>query len=331
MAGVYSHLNELWSLWHLLQWNYCLFLGWLEDCCFTWLLNSWQCIGALLFFPAFSLARTKRLLAGIWDTALECCFLDASIALSRHGTHKCLERSRIQPIPRGKQSCGYLLLSREYKSIFLGFLEGFFFKDILSKECWSLATVCVHCAELVKLFPSVISLFPSSVFPAAVGSWAFQSHPCWQVWLFLLDVHLLAGWRSYSHRNRTIAAILSAFPFWRGCLSHSSRDTGKSWLPLGRGSSLCSFLPFWAEPFSFFVQAETWRCLIPPGTFLSTGRAGCGQGAVRVSENRSEMVQKEILTPDTKWDPPCWGALPEAAAVEYPQDLISGYFLFSGK
>lgn len=63
MAGVCSHLNELWSLWHLLQWNQCLFLGWLEDWYFTWLLNSWQCIGALwfLFFsPAFSLARTKQ-------------------------------------------------------------------------------------------------------------------------------------------------------------------------------------------------------------------------------------------------------------------------------
>lgn len=76
-------------------------------------------IFSLLFF---SLARTKRLLAGIWDTALQCW--DASIALS---THKCLERSRIQPIPRGKQSCGYFLLSRKYKSIFLGFFEVCFF------------------------------------------------------------------------------------------------------------------------------------------------------------------------------------------------------------
>lgn len=36
----------------------------------------------------------------------------------------------------------------------------------------------------------------------------------------------------------------------------------------------------------FFVETETWRCLIPQGAEHS------GQGAMRVLENRSEMVQK---------------------------------------
>lgn len=99
-------------------------------------------IFSLLFF---SLARTKRLLAGIWDTALQCW--DASIALS---THKCLERSRIQPIPRGKQSCGYFLLSRKYKSIFLGFFEVcfFFFKisvKAVLESCYCMCSLCRTC------------------------------------------------------------------------------------------------------------------------------------------------------------------------------------------
>lgn len=114
----------------------------------------------------------------------------------------------------------------------------------------------------------VISLFPRRNSPVALGSWAFQSHPCCQVWLFPLDVHLLADWKSYSHRNRKIAAVLSALPFWRGCLSHSSREI---LAPTGTWDIFFVIPPsFVSTIFLFFVKTETWRCLIPLATFLST-------------------------------------------------------------
>lgn len=103
-----------------------------------------------IFFPLLFLLQgqnKKGLLAGIGDTALECWFLDTSIALSRHGTHKCLERSRIQPIPRGKQTCGYFLLTRQYKSIFLGlrvFFKRYSIRGVL-ESCYCLCSLCRTC------------------------------------------------------------------------------------------------------------------------------------------------------------------------------------------
>lgn len=129
-------------------------------------------------------------------------------------------------------------INQSFLASWRDFLFCFFFKDILSRECWSLATVCVHCAELVKLFPSVISLFPNSDFPAAVGSWAFQPHPCCQVWLFLLDVHLLAGWRSDSHRKEDNCCNCVSFSLLKGL-----------------------FIPF---------QQRHWEILAPTGTWLFT-------------------------------------------------------------
>lgn len=176
---------------------------------------------------------------------------------------------------------------------FLGW--GVFLKDILSGECWSLATVCVHCAELVKLFPSVISLFPKRNFPAALGSWAFQSHPCCQVWLFPLDVHLLADWKSYSHRNRKIAAVLSALPFWRGCLSRSSREI---LAPTGTWDIFVISPSFLTSIFLFFVKTETWRCLIPLATFLSTvGREVWGYLRIDQKWNKKKSLPWNWVRP----------------------------------
>ena len=96
-------------------------------------------------------------MAGIWGTAAWCWSSGASgSALSRAGSRRRtgsarVGTSRLRPVPSRRQSCGYLLLlTREYKSIFFSLF--FFLLDItLSGECWSLAAVWVHCAELVKL------------------------------------------------------------------------------------------------------------------------------------------------------------------------------------
>lgn len=143
---------------------------------------------------------------------------------------RCLERSRIQPIPRGKQTCGYFLLTRQYKSIFLGFFEGFFFKDILSRECWSLATVCVRCAELVKLFP----YFPGGILQLHWVPGHFSHIPAARCGCSLWMCICLQIGRVIPTEIGKLLQFCQLCPF-EGAVYPI--PAGKSWLPLGHGTS----------------------------------------------------------------------------------------------